>query len=74
MVYEQKKEEWKNQACPYIFVLREGPSHQNNLLDYSLCMMQIRSDGYHLPSAKMIISPRNKYDSRLGSPAAEAKN
>jgi hypothetical protein len=74
MTHEQKKEEWKNPACPYIFVLKEGPSHQNNLLDYSLCMMQIRSEGYHFPSAKMVISPRNKYDSRLGIPTPHTKS
>lgn len=74
MTPEQKKEEWRNQTSPYIFVLKEGPSHQKNLLDYSLCMMQIRAEAFHPPQTKLIISSRNKFDSRIGHSPSSMKS
>jgi hypothetical protein len=69
MSKEPKREEWKSPPCPFIFVLKEGPSHQKNLFDYSLCMMQIKSEAFHIPPTKMMIAARNKYDTRMGQSA-----
>lgn len=62
-----KKEEWKNSSPPYLFVLKEGPEFERNLLDYSLCIMQIRPETFGSSSSKIVITARNKYDTKLGS-------
>lgn len=67
MTAGSKKEELKSSSLPYLFVLKEGPAFEKNLFDYSLCIMQIRPETFGTASSKIIISPRNKYDSKLGS-------
>jgi hypothetical protein len=67
MTAGSKKEEWKNNSLPYLFVLKEGPEFEKNLLDYSLCIMQIRPETFAAPSSKIVITARNKYDTKLGT-------
>ncbi len=67
MTSGSKKEEWKNPSAPYLFVLKEGPEFEKNLFDYSLCIMQMRPETFGAPSSKIIITARNKYDTKLGS-------
>ena len=40
MTFNQRKD-LKNILHPYIFILIENDGIQNNLLDYSLCMMRV---------------------------------
>ncbi len=63
---DQRKEESKNQVPPFLFVLKEGPEFEKNLLDYSLCMMQIKPESFKNSNQKIIVSSRNKYDSQVG--------
>lgn len=68
MQTELKKDEWKNCSLPYLFVLKEGPEFEKNFLDYSLCIMQIRAETLNVaPSSKMVVTAKNKYDTRIGS-------
>ncbi|MBA3602133.1 MAG: hypothetical protein H0W50_00445 [Parachlamydiaceae bacterium] len=66
MPLEQRKEDLKNQFPPFLFVLKEGPKFNKNLFDYSLCMMQIKPEGFKNYDSKIIINSRNKYDSKIG--------
>lgn len=61
-----KKDEGKGSPLPYMFVLKEGPEFEKNLFDYSLCMMQIRSETYNSTSSKIVVSPKNMFDARIG--------
>lgn len=64
MSFDHRKEESK--TPPFLFVLKEGPQFEKNLFDYSLCMMQIRPEGFKTSDSKIIVSSRNKYDSKIG--------
>lgn len=71
-----RKKEANSISPPYLFVLKEGPQHDKNFLDYSLCIMQVRPDKLKASEndrTLMYISERKSYDSHIGSPSPRAK-